>query len=217
MAMTPAKYMEVAPESATVSPDGANVTPPDGKRVPAERALEKLIENDDAKQSVTLIMAGGWDHVLPKTDEEDPGNLIMWNHANLTATVQAFNDAIAAGFAPNVLQPNAPPPHPPAWLTNFPGVPELSVEGLQNAILRFADYTGGEKIVGNALIAPNSVEEYGLVFGQLLAVGFDPFFRAHVVPPLGRHYILKDRKNNTTATPSPVQAPPHNLGVRVFE
>lgn len=48
--------------------------------------------------------------------------------------------------------------------------------------------------VGNSLIAPNDVPQYSSVKTQLSHIGFDLFFRNHAVCPIGRNYILADRR-----------------------
>jgi hypothetical protein len=48
-------------------------------------------------------------------------------------------------------------------------------------------------------------------------VGTEPFFRAHAVCPIGRHYILKGKRQNDIAESDPVNAPPNqHLGVPAF-
>jgi hypothetical protein len=138
----------------------------------------------------------------------------MWDDDNIAATVQAFNNAIQGEI--NVL--GGPPP--PAWLTNLPGVAAgapITISGLKQATLQFADYTNGDKIIGNAMIAPNSVEEYKEVCSRFSHVGFEPFFREYAVCPIGYHYILKDNIKRTLGTRDPILAPQAHLGVSVFD
>ena len=129
----------------------------------------------------------------------------MWDDGNLRATVTAFNNAIGGGVAP------------PAWMNVAAGV-AITVPALQAAILAHvqASAGGGGDIVGNALIAPNTVPQYKDVQIHLYAIGVDPFFSTHAVVPIGRNYILADRRNNSTAVADPVPSPPVGQGVGVF-
>jgi hypothetical protein len=152
---------------------------------------------------VTLIMADGWENVLPKKGEDDPGVLIMWDDDNIAATVTNFNGAGG----------NAPP---------FLGGPPFTIPGLKTALLtKMLVDSGGGGVVGNCLIAPNSVEQYGNVKSAGALIGDYPFFVAHAVTPIGRYYILKDRQFPAVATRDVAINPPPGAGavprVSVFE
>ena len=71
-------------------------------------------------------------------------------------------------------------------------------------------------MVGNALIAPNDFTQYGQVKTIFSNIGFEPFFVQYAQCPIGRHFALADRHNNTTAIADPIAAPPVGLGVPVF-
>lgn len=180
-----------------VSPDSVH------RRCPASEAL-RGIERINEKQ-VRVILAEGWENVLPHKGEDDPGCLIMWDHDNISATVAAFNAAMAAGAAP------------PAWLNVGVGPNPFTVPGLKASILAHVCVTGGGGgVVGNALIAPNDFAQYGQVKTIFNNIGFEPFFIQHAECPIGRHFALADRRANTTAIADPVAAPPVGLGVAVF-
>ena len=71
-------------------------------------------------------------------------------------------------------------------------------------------------MIGNAMIAPNDFKQYGQVKTFFGYIGIEPFFVQHAQCPIGRHYALADRRNNTTAVADPIGAPPVGLGVAVF-
>lgn len=119
-----------------------------------------------------------------------------------------INIALAAAGAP------APPP--PAWL-NLGGGGPVTISALKTSILtRVQTSAGGGGVVGNALIAPNDYMQYGRVVTQFNNIGVDPFFIAHAVCPIGRHYSLADKKAPTTAVADPISAPVPAQGVPVF-
>jgi hypothetical protein len=112
-----------------------------------------------------------------KKGEDDPGVLILWDDNNIAATVTNFNNG-AGG--------NAPP---------FLGGPPFTIPGLKTALLtKMLVDSGGGGVVGNCLVAPTSVEQYGNVKSAGALIGDYPFFVAHAVTPIGRYYILKDRQ-----------------------
>jgi hypothetical protein len=166
--------------------------------VSAEDAIVSIeMSSDELK--VTLTMAPEWEFILPQTDGDDPGCVIVWDCANCFATVKAFNAAIANGEAP------------PPWLNALNAGP-ITVLGLQMAILNRVRVQGAGGVVGNSIIAPNSVEQYTGICTRLFAVGTIPIFMNHAVCPIGRNYILLDRIHHNTAVASPIEAP-SGLGV----
>ena len=169
---------------------------------PASEALLKIerLGCDELR----VILAEGWDHVLPQKGEDDPGSLIMWDDDNVEATVAAFNAAINLGAVP------------PYWMNVAAGVP-ITTPALKTAILAHVQASsGGGGVVGNAMIAPNTVPQYKNMASQFCFIGIEPFFRKHAVCPIGRNYILADRTHNTTAVADPIAIPPVALGVGVF-
>ena len=162
------------------------------------------IEILQAGTKIRLHIEPGWESVLPKTNEDDPGCLIMWDDDNIAATVKNFNAAIAATAVPGA-------PVPPAWL-NVAG--PITIPGLKLAILNHVQLSaGGGGVVGNCLIAPNTVTQYGNVLVYFHSIGNEPFFMQHAVCPIGNHFVLMDPRN-ATGVADPVPAPPH--GVQVF-
>jgi hypothetical protein len=170
------------------------------ERCAASEAISAMTDNGRGK--ILLTMADGWETVLPKHGDDDPGVLIMWDYDNLALTVTRFNNAVAGGgIAPACLGP-----HP------------FTIPGLQMALLTHIQTTGGGGgVVGNALIAPNNITQYRNVCTAARDVGFEPFVRANAVPPIGRFYLLADRKVPATATRDGMIPPPAALGVPLFE
>ena len=173
-------------------------------RCPAEDALLGVkVEEGGAK--VRVILAEGWENVLPQKGEDDPGSFIMWDDDNIAATVIDFNAAIVAGAAP------------PAWLNVAVGANPITIPALKASILAHVRATaGGGGVIGNAIIAPNDYTQYGRVTTCLSLIGVEPFFVQHAQCPIGRHYSLADCRANTTAVADPIVAPPNGLGVAVF-
>jgi hypothetical protein len=162
-----------------------------------------------SESSVRVMLAPGWKSVLPQKGEDDPGCLIMWDDFNVDATVIRFNNAIAAGGVPA----------PPAWLNVPVGGGPITVPHLKAAILTHVQTTGGGGgVVGNALIAPNNLNQYGQLTTAFSFIGFEPFFIAHTTCPIGRHYVLAESRASArnTAVADSILAPPVGLGVAVF-
>jgi hypothetical protein len=132
--------------------------------------------------------------------EDDPACLIAWNDNNILATVNAFNVAIGNGAVP------------PGWLMGE-GNP-ITIPGLKRVILsRVQEAAVAGKIVGNCLIAPNDFQQYVDVVMNLKDVGYNPFFIAHAVCPIGRNFVLADRRHHTTAVAAPIIPPAPDVGV----
>jgi hypothetical protein len=167
----------------------------------------KKIEVIEPRSRILVHVEPGWESVLPKTKEEDPGCLIMWDDDNIAATVDNFNAAIVTAA------PGAPVPVPPAWMNAAAGGP-ITIPGLKLAILHHVQTTsGGGGVVGNCLIAPNKVTQYGDVKTHFFGIGYDAFFVQNAVCPIGHHFVLMDRRS-ATGVADPIPAPPN--GVRVF-
>ena len=178
-----------------------------GQRVPRSEALFRITRIDDA--TVRVELAKGWEFVLPRKVDEDPACLIMWDEDNVEATVNAMNAAAAAAGGGAA---------PPVWL-NFPaGGGPMTIPHFKQAILTHVQTScGGGGVIGNALIAPNTLIQYSNVKCLLGGIGFDPFFVANAVCPIGRHYVIADRQRNTTAVADPIPPPPSGLqGVGVL-
>jgi hypothetical protein len=185
---------------------------PDKGKVSRDDAILAMKMSNDGR-TITLTMAPGWEDVLPQTNDNDPGSLIMWDVDHCIATVKAFNIAIAKQAA----NPNPNEAVPPEWLNMAVGQAGITVAGLQAAVLAHVQVAaGGGGVVGNALIAPNTMEEYCRVRECFLNIGYDPFFKAHAVCPIGRNYVLADCTKKTTAVASPIVPPSAGLGVPVI-
>ena len=68
----------------------------------------------------------------------------------------------------------------------------------------------GGGVIGNALIAPNSYQQYANVKTLMCALGLDPLLStlpANVLP-LARNFSFGDRMAQTTGASDPVLAPP---------
>ena len=186
----------------------AAATPNDGvheQRCAAMDALQS-IEILEPGSRVRVHLAEGWEHVLPQKGEDDPGCLILWDYDNLAASVPAFNQAIAKGAVP------------PAWLNVGPEAQPITIPGLQASILEHVQVAGGGGgVVGNALIAPNdNMQQYSNVKSEFRVLGVEPFFVQHAQCPIGRHYVLADQGNPSTAVADPIPAPPAGMVVPLF-
>jgi hypothetical protein len=173
----------------------------------AGEAILKSEKLNDGKL-VRITLAKGWEYVLKKVGEDDPACYIDWDFENLDRTVVNCNQAIVNNL------PGAPPP--PVWL-NLAGGAALTVPGLQASIMAHVQtQAGGGGVIGKSLIAPNTIPQYGCCGIHFSHIGFDPFFRAYAVCPIGRHYCLADKKAQTTGVAAPIPAPPVGQGVPVF-
>ncbi len=77
----------------------------------------------------------------------------------------------------------------------------------QNRVHALSQTAGA--VIGNQLIAPNSLMEFVNVFAQLHALHSEPFLQqlpAEMLP-LGRHYVIADKKQKTTAVAAPCPLP----------
>ena len=130
---------------------------------------------------------------------DDPAALIMWEPTNLT---NALTDINGAGVAF------------PVWLNGGVNpIPDIATL-MQNILTHVATTAGGGGVVGNCLIAPNTVPQYANIKAQLTILGILPIFRA-ISPahlPIGSNYIIADRTRNTTATADPIQDSTATLG-----
>ena len=168
-------------------------------------AIEALVDIETlAEGKICVVLAEGWENVLPQEGEDDPGALIMWEDDNVDSTVAAFNAAIPGGAVP------------PPWL-NVP----ITRQGLKVSILEHVRglACGNETcVVGNSFIGPNTLSEFiTRVTQELGFIGFNQFFRNHAVCPIGHLYVLADGRANATAVANPLVAPPDGSeGVQVF-
>ena len=88
---------------------------------------------------------------------------------------------------------------------------------MQSVVIRVGAVGGG--VIGNALVAPNSFQQYANVKTLMSFIGTDPLLNglpAHVLP-LACNFSMGDRLAQTTAAPDPVLAPPAALGVPAIQ
>ena len=162
---------------------------PDTKKLQKDRcdAAEAILEIKDMGNGKLLLkMADGWEHVLPKDGDNDPGFLIMWDDDNLVATVSNFNTAVADGQVA------------PTWMGTHPITPQE----LKMALLSHIHTTagGGGVVVGDCLIAPNDLVQFLNVAMAIASLGWDSFVVRHAVCPIGRLYVMEDQMAPAIAT-----------------
>jgi hypothetical protein len=134
--------------------------PKPGDKCDARDAVLKIKELSDS--SVKVFLAAGWESILPQHGEDDPGLLVMWHQPNLELMVVNINNAGPAGG-----------PAQPAWLA---AVVPITEQQLKVAILKhLLDQAGGGGVVGNCIIAPNSLIEYWRLGFAMRDLCFDPF------------------------------------------
>jgi hypothetical protein len=120
----------------------------------------------------------------------------MWDYANLQATVDSFNAAVAGGFIP-----------PP-----FLGPAPFTFSVLQMSLLhRMQNLGGGGGVVGYSLIAPNTMAQYADVITVANNLGNERTVRL----PVGRVWVLADRPWATASRNAIVH--PQPPGVALFE
>jgi hypothetical protein len=150
---------------------------------------------------VKVILASEYKDVLKRVGEDDPALLIAWDLLHVEHLVLRLNAA--------------PPPTPWLGITAFP----IDANQLVAAIAGHVAAMGGGNI-GNCLIAPNSIDQYSDVHTALHFVGQDPYIvqlhnQAALNLPIGRLYMIADRKAQSTGVPHPGMQPPN--GVRLFQ
>ena len=132
---------------------------------------------------------------------DGPAVVFDWDPDNLHATMLTIN---AAGAAAGGV--------PPLWIGGHYPITALQ---LQHAILtRVQGAAGAGGVIGNSIIAPNSIQQYSNVKVHLSLLGLDPFFAAATVP-IARIYVLMDNKEAVTGVADPVPAPP--VGVALVQ
>jgi hypothetical protein len=148
------------------------------------------------------------DDIKNTPDDNDPDLLFFfnWNHAHLAGAVLALNNANAPGVAL------------PVWFV--PGAASFPITAfqLQHAILNFVvsrSGTGGV-VYSDAVIAPNTIAEFGCMTAHCGLLGLDPFWAVAgmgQVIPLANAHVVADGKRHTIATPAPVPVPPIGFGI----
>ena len=166
---------------------------------PAIEGLKEVKEIDGGKISIQL--AKEWEHVVSKIGDDDPVALVIWDDDNVDSTVAALNGAVQQGAAP------------PSWLTTVP----ITRQDLKIAILDHVrtNACGNQtEVVGNALLGPNNLAEFTRIAQELGYIGSIPLFQNHAVGPIGRLFVIADRKAKTIAVPNPLSTNP--IGAQVF-
>lgn len=152
---------------------------------PAEDGVINLVKRmENGKAVVDVELHPDWQCVLKDVGQNDTGFLIMWNLENVNATVNSINTGGGAA-----------PPQPPGWLT----LPTSPSQLQMDIINRMQNQTQAGPVVGNCLIAPNNLEQYGQLRDFAGHMCSDAFFSYHVGQPLGGLYYLADNKRRNTA------------------
>jgi len=129
---------------------------------------------------------------------ESPAALLMWNADNVISAVVHLNNAAAANA--NAMAPG--------WLGG--GAFPITSNGFMQAIAtRVGAQSSG--VIGNALIATNSYQQYANVKTLMCLLGLDPLVSTlpAKVLPLARNFsIMRNSNAQTTGSPDPVLAPP---------
>ena len=136
--------------------------------------------------------------VLSTVGLDDPAVLLVWDVNNVNSAVAHLNNAAAAN----------PDAAAPAWLGGRGAFPITSSEFV-TAVATYVGARGGG-VIGNALIAPNSIQQYANVQVSMFFLGQDPLMStlpANVLP-LALNFLMCDHMAQTTGTPDPVLAPP---------
>ena len=126
---------------------------------------------------------------------DDPGVFISWNDEQMQAALVILNNAAVPGQLT------------PPWLGSAPF--PLTLPQLKSAIVtRVGAYGGG--VVGNAIIAPNTLLQSFHVREQLCSLSMDPLLATlpAAVLPLASIYTMADEAAQATGTPAPPSAPP---------
>ena len=159
----------------------------------AEYRVQRLPGGNVKLESLSPRVQG----VLSDVGLDDPAALLMWDVDNVSAAVVHLNNAAAANA--NAMAP--------AWLGG--GAFPITPSGFMQAIATRVGAQGGG-VIGNALIAPNSYQQYANVKTLMYALGQDPLVStlpAHVLP-LARNFSMGDHMAQTTGAPDPMLAPP---------
>jgi len=132
--------------------------------------------------------------VLSTVGDDDPAALLMWDVDNVNSAVEHLNNAAADNATA------------PVWLGG--GAFPITSSGFMQAIATRVGAQGGG-VIGNALIAPNSIAQYAKVQISMFSLGQDPLISTlpASVLPLARNFLMCDRKAQTTGTPDPVPVP----------
>jgi hypothetical protein len=136
--------------------------------------------------------------VLSTVGLDDPAALLVWDVINVNSAVAHLNNAAAAN----------PDAAAPAWLGGRGAFPITSSEFV-TAVATYVGARGGG-VIGNALIAPNTYQQYANVQVFMFFLGQDPLVSSlpASVLPLALNFLMCDHMAQTTGTPDPVLAPP---------
>jgi hypothetical protein len=157
----------------------------------AEYSVQRLPDGNVKLESLSTRVQ----LVLSNVGHNYPAALLMWNVDNVISAVEHLNNAAAADSMA------------PMWLGG--GAFPITPSGFMQAVATRVGAQGGG-VIGNALIAPNSYQQYANVMTLMCLLGLDPLVStlpAHVLP-LARNFSMGDRKARTTGAPDPVLVPP---------
>jgi len=156
----------------------------------AEYCVQHLLDGNVKLVSLSTRVQ----RVLSKVGLDNPATLLVWDVDNVNFAVAYLNNAAADNATA------------PAWLDgDFP----ITSSGFMQAIATRVGALGGG-VIGNTLIAPNSIAQYANVKASMLLLGLDPLVStlpARVLP-LARNFLMCDQQAQTTGTPDPVLVPP---------
>jgi hypothetical protein len=166
-----------------------------GRQAEAAAPEYRLEGPNGAGHFVLVDLSTNVKNVLDKVGDDDPAALLVWDIDHVIEAVLHLNSHAGAGA---VLPP---------WLGGSP-YPITSAAFMQCIVNRVGAVGGG--VIGNALIAPNTYQQYAKVQTLMYAIGQDPVVSTLPpnVLPLARNFSMGDKKAKTTGEPDPVLAPP---------
>ena len=196
---------EASPEQQQQPNDDIKAT----KKVKKQRVAplwERLTKSRDGKYLTIEGPNNDVKKALRNIGDEAPGVLLDWDVRALNAAVARVNGLAAAAQ-----------PALPTWMLTAGAYP-ITPEGLQHDIAADLAFPGGG-LHGNALIAPNTLGEFGSVHAKIGNMMGDPFVIALCAAPncrpLARIFTIADNKKKTTGEAAP--PPQLNHGVRAFD
>ena len=157
----------------------------------AEYCVQHLLDGNVKLVSLSTRVQ----RVLSTVGLDNPATLLVWDVDNVNSTVAHLNNATADNATA------------PDWLGG--GAFPITSSGFMQAVTTRVGAQGGG-VIGNALIAPNSIAQYAKVQISMFFLGLDPLVSTlpESVLPLARNFLMCDQQAQTTGTPDPVLVPP---------